>query len=59
MKGVLTEHIDKSRIYAPDFHENFPERVERHEFQKRNRVCGLVAELEKGYSIGKYFRKMK
>ena len=58
MKGILTYHIDKSRLYAPNFHDNFPERVRNHEFHKRNRDCGVVADMEKGY-FGKYFRKMK
>lgn len=29
MKGILTEHIDKARAYAPNFHDGFEERVKR------------------------------
>ena len=35
-KGILTEHIDKARVYAPTFHDGFEDRVNKREFYRKS-----------------------
>ena len=58
-KGALTKHIDKGRLYAPNFHSGFGDRVDKHEFYRKRQLCGETANIEKSYGVHRFFRKYK
>jgi hypothetical protein len=52
--------IHKGRLLAPNYHEDYAEREQRHEFyRKRGGLCESICDIQKNYGGSKYFRKIK
>jgi hypothetical protein len=58
-KNPLTKILHAGRLVAPNYHEGYRERELNGEFIRKRNLCGEICDVEKGYALGKYFRKLK
>ena len=58
-KNPLTKIIHAGRLAAPNYHADYAEREMNKEFIRKRNFCGETCDNEKGYALGKYFRKLK
>ena len=54
----MTAHLHAGRLFAPNYHPDYAEKVAKGEFKRKKGYCDDICDTQKGYAAD-FFRIMK